>query len=180
MKDEVGLFPKPVGHFCLLPSAFFLMAALVTPVLAQPAGKASVADVALYQGADRAQRLIEGAKKEGSLSVYTSATVEDMAVITSAFEKKHGVKVEIVTGITTEWVAKLMAAGPYNPPFDVIVGNEPPLPLPRERGFFDKRNEAFASNIKTVYPKAVIGDSGVVLFWSRIGLAYRTDLVKLA
>ena len=95
------------------------------------------------------------------------------------FEKKHNVKVEIVTGITTEWVAKLMAAGPDNPPFDVIVGNEPPLPLPRERGFFDKRNEALAPNIKTVYPKALVGDSAVVLFWSRIGLAYRTDLVKL-
>ncbi len=95
------------------------------------------------------------------------------------FEKAHNVKVEIVTGITTEWVAKLMAAGPDNPPIDVIVGNEPPLPLPRERGFFDKRNDALAPNIKNVYPKALVGDSGVVLFWSRIGLAYRTDLVKL-
>ncbi len=95
------------------------------------------------------------------------------------FEKKHNAKIEIVTGITTEWVAKLMAAGPDNPPFDVIVGNEPPLPLPRERGFFDKRNETAAPNIKTVYPKALLGDSAVVLFWSRIGLAYRTDQVKL-
>lgn len=94
------------------------------------------------------------------------------------FEKKHNVKVEIVTGITTEWVAKLMAAGPDNPPFDVIVGNEPPLPIPRERGFFDKRNEALAPNVKQVYDKALVGDTGVVLFWSRIGLAYRTDLVK--
>src|SRR5215510_10749896 len=40
--------------------------------------------------------------------------------LTEPFEKKHNVKVEIVTGITTEWVAKLMAAGPENPPFDVI------------------------------------------------------------
>ena len=30
--------------------------------------------------------------------------------LTEPFEKKHNVKVEIVTGITTEWVAKLMAA----------------------------------------------------------------------
>ena len=52
------------------------------------------------------------------------------------FEKKHGVKVEIVTGITTEWVAKLLAAGPDNPPFDVVFGNEPPFPIPRARGFF--------------------------------------------
>ena len=91
------------------------------------------------------------------------------------FEKKHGVKVEIVTGITTEWVAKLMAAGPDNPPFDVVMGNEPPFPIPRERGFFEKRNEALAPNIKNVYPKALVGDTSLALFWSRIGLAYRTD-----
>jgi iron(III) transport system substrate-binding protein len=71
--------------------------ALVIPApgLAQAPAKASVADVALYQGADRTQRLIEGARKEGSLSVYTSATVEDMAVVTTAFEKKYGVKVKV-------------------------------------------------------------------------------------
>ena len=63
------------------------------------------------------------------------------------FEKKHGVKVEVVTGITTEWVAKLLAAGPDNPPYDVVFGNEPAFPIPRERGFFDKRNEALAPNI---------------------------------
>ena len=91
------------------------------------------------------------------------------------FEKQHGVKVEIVTGITTEWVAKLMATGPDNPPFDVVMGNEPPFPIPRERGFFDKRNEALAPNIKNVYPKALVGDTSLAIFWARIGLAYRTD-----
>jgi putative spermidine/putrescine transport system substrate-binding protein len=94
------------------------------------------------------------------------------------FEKKHGVKVEIVTGISTEWVAKLMAAGPDNPPFDVIMGNEPPFPIPRERGFFEPRNVVLAPNIRNVYDKALIGDTSVALFWSRIGLAYRSDLVK--
>ncbi len=77
------------------------------------------------------------------------------------FEKKHGVKVEIVTGITTEWVAKLLAAGPDNPPYDVVFGNEPAFPIPRERGFFEKRNEALAPNIKNLYPKALIGDTSL-------------------
>src|SRR5438067_5849684 len=92
------------------------------------------------------------------------------------FEKKHGVKVEIVTGITTEWVAKLLAAGPDNPPYDVVFGNEPAFPIPRERGFFEKRNEALAPNIKNLYPKALIGDTSLAMFWGRIGLAYRTDM----
>ena len=50
------------------------------------------ADIATYQGADRTQKLVEGAKKEGTLTIYTSATTEDMAALTSAFEKKFGVK----------------------------------------------------------------------------------------
>ena len=91
------------------------------------------------------------------------------------FEKKHNVKVEVVTGITTEWVAKLLAAGPDNPPYDVVFGNEPAFPIPRERGFFEKRNETLAPNIKNLYPKALIGDSSLAMFWGRIGLAYRTD-----
>jgi putative spermidine/putrescine transport system substrate-binding protein len=92
------------------------------------------------------------------------------------FEKKHNVKVEVVTGISTEWVAKLMAAGPDNPPFDVLFGNEPAFPIPRERGFFDKRNDTLAPNIKNLYPKALIGDTSLAMFWGRIGLAYRTDM----
>ena len=96
-------------------------------------------------------------------------------VLVEPFEKKHGVKVEVVTGITTEWVAKLMAAGPDNPPFDVVFGNEPAFPIPRERGFFDKRNDTLAPNIKNLYPKALIGDTSLAMFWGRIGLTYRTD-----
>ena len=86
--------------FRLSPLAFRHVAAAMTlvvaPVLAQAQGKPpSVADIALYQGADRAQRLIEGAKKEGVVNVYTSATVEDMSILTGTFEKKHGIKVNV-------------------------------------------------------------------------------------
>src|SRR5262249_37141873 len=80
------------------------------------------------------------------------------------FEKQHGVKVELVTGITTEWVAKLMAGGPDHPVFDLVMGNEPPLPIPRERGFFEPRNVALAPNIKNVYDKALIGDTSLAIF----------------
>jgi len=97
-------------------------------------------------------------------------------VLVEPFEKKHNVKVDIVTGITTEWVAKMLAAGPDNPPYDVVFGNEPAFPIPRERGFFDKRNETLAPNIKNLYPKALIGDTSLAMFWGRIGLAYRTDM----
>ena len=42
------------------------------------------ADVAAYAGADRAERLIAGAKREGMLTVYTSAAIDDMALVAAA------------------------------------------------------------------------------------------------
>src|SRR5262245_46365614 len=73
----------------MLGLAFSVLLALgATPASAQ-------ADIATYQGPDRMQRLIEGAKKEGRLTIYTSATVDDMAVLTAAFEKKYGIKASV-------------------------------------------------------------------------------------
>ena len=53
------------------------------------------AEVASYVGADRTEKLIAGARKAGTVTVYTSANLEDMAVLTSVFEKKYGVKVRV-------------------------------------------------------------------------------------
>lgn len=39
------------------------------------------------------QRLVEGAKKEGELTLYQSAPIEDLAPIIDAFTKKYGIKV---------------------------------------------------------------------------------------
>jgi ABC-type Fe3+ transport system substrate-binding protein len=54
--------------------------------------------LASYAGADRMEKLIAGAKKEGSVAVYSSAAMDDMAAIIAAFEKKYGVKVRLWRG----------------------------------------------------------------------------------
>jgi len=64
-------------------------------VLGQIKPNATAADVALYAGPDRLQKLTEGAKKEGALELYTSAQSVDLGAVTSAFEKKYGVKVNM-------------------------------------------------------------------------------------
>jgi iron(III) transport system substrate-binding protein len=67
--------------------------------LAAAQGRVSTAaDISAYAGPDRTERLMAGAKKEGTVTVYTSANVDDMAVLTSAFEKKYGVKVRVWRG----------------------------------------------------------------------------------
>jgi iron(III) transport system substrate-binding protein len=53
------------------------------------------ADVALYAGADRTQRLIEGAKKEGVVSLYASAPPDDLSALVNAFTRKFDLKVRL-------------------------------------------------------------------------------------
>src|SRR4051812_3938222 len=76
-----------------LAAACGLAAAL--PSGAQVKAGATAADVAAYAGPDRAQKLLEGAKKEGELTIYTSAQSDDMGALVSAFEKKYGIKVSV-------------------------------------------------------------------------------------
>jgi iron(III) transport system substrate-binding protein len=78
-------------QICLIPIALVAVAAIAASAQVKPG--ATAADVALYTGADRMEKLIAGAKKEGSVSVYTSIQTTDLAKLSSVFEKKYGVKV---------------------------------------------------------------------------------------
>jgi iron(III) transport system substrate-binding protein len=49
----------------------------------------------LYRGADRDQRLLENARREGVVVLYTSLAPSESGPLSQAFEKKHGVKVEL-------------------------------------------------------------------------------------
>ncbi|HET9822229.1 MAG TPA: extracellular solute-binding protein [Burkholderiaceae bacterium] len=72
-----------------------LLAALAALPLAARSQDAAARnrEIYLYKGADREARLLEGAKKEGQLSLYTSLNTKDSAPITETFEKRYGVKV---------------------------------------------------------------------------------------
>jgi iron(III) transport system substrate-binding protein len=78
----------------LLALACMLAAWPCSSAFAQGPASTSAA-AALYVGADRTEKLIAGAKKAGTVTVYTSANTEDMAVLGDAFEKKYGVKVRV-------------------------------------------------------------------------------------
>ncbi|MGH9257329.1 MAG: ABC transporter substrate-binding protein [Vicinamibacterales bacterium] len=52
-------------------------------------------DLAVYEGADRLQRLIDGAKREGEITIYTSAQTTDLGPVVEAYEKKYGIKASI-------------------------------------------------------------------------------------
>ncbi len=88
----------------------------------------SISGIALYEGSDRQQRLLEGAKKEGQLTVYTSMPVEDITVLTQAFEKKYGVKIKLWRASSQSVVQKIITetrGGKFD--FDVVEANGPKL-----------------------------------------------------
>ncbi|HET9822228.1 MAG TPA: extracellular solute-binding protein [Burkholderiaceae bacterium] len=68
-------------------------ASLAVPSVWAQAPRSVMADLAGYTGADRTQRLVDGARKEGPLSIYTSAQSDDMGAVVAGFEKKYGLKV---------------------------------------------------------------------------------------
>src|SRR6202023_3663124 len=77
---------------------FRLLAIVVCLFVANAASAETIADIASLSGPDRTQRLIDGAKKEGVVSLYSSAVTDDSNAIAAAFEKKYGVKVQLWRG----------------------------------------------------------------------------------
>src|SRR5256885_8423895 len=70
----------------------FMAPALVAAAFHLPAQAQSAADLALYQGPDRQERLLAAAKQEGELSVYH--VYPNLTVMMDAFSKKYGIKVK--------------------------------------------------------------------------------------
>src|SRR5438445_1398121 len=114
----------------------------------------AVSDIALYGGADRSARLVEGARKEGSLNLYTSLTVEDMAALNGAFEAKHGVKVRMWRATSDKVVQRVLSeakAGRYE--LDIVETNAPPLESLHREGILQRvRSPQHAELIAAALP----------------------------
>jgi iron(III) transport system substrate-binding protein len=85
--------------------------------LSLPVQAQSVAELAAYSGADRTQRLIDGARKENTLMIYSSMTVADMGALIAAFQAKYGVKAQHWRGSSEDIrnrVTREYAAGRYD------------------------------------------------------------------
>jgi iron(III) transport system substrate-binding protein len=120
-------------YFFVVPLACCFAAAASGAMAQEP--KSALPALAQYEGADRAQRLAEGARREGVLNLYTSLTVDDMAVLNGAFEKKYGVKVRMWRAASDKVVQRTIAenrASRYE--VDVIELNAPSLEILRREG----------------------------------------------
>ncbi|HET9580705.1 MAG TPA: extracellular solute-binding protein, partial [Usitatibacter sp.] len=62
-----------------------------------------------YAGPDREAKLVEQAKKEGTLVLYTSLAPTESKPLAEAFEKKHGVKVELWRALSDKVLQRVIA-----------------------------------------------------------------------
>jgi iron(III) transport system substrate-binding protein len=112
------------------PRVAVLVAALplAFPAHAQIKPNATTADVGLYAGADRLQKLIEGAKKEGELNLYTSAQADDIGAVAAAYEKKYGIRVSMWRSSSEKVLQRALAEARANRhAMDVAETNGPEM-----------------------------------------------------
>src|SRR5437879_13773237 len=73
------------------------LGAAVSPGFALAQGKdaARNREIYLYNGADREKKILEGARREREVVVYTSLNLKDSVPIVEVFERKYGVNVQL-------------------------------------------------------------------------------------
>jgi len=115
--------------------ALVVAATVVAATLSVKAQAPRLADIAAYDGPDREKRLVEGAKREGELMLYSSIPVEDIAVLTAAFDKKYGVKVKVWRSDSEGFLQRIVnEAKGRRYEVDVMAGASSAVePLHRER-----------------------------------------------
>jgi iron(III) transport system substrate-binding protein len=68
---------------------------LITACSKEVEKKLANEDIFLYQGPDRDQKVIDQARQEGVVSIYTSMTLIDWEQIARAFERKYDIKTKV-------------------------------------------------------------------------------------
>ena len=85
-------------------------------------------EVYRYKGADREARLVEQARKEGTVVLYTSLAPTESKPLAEAFEKRYGVKVELWRALSDKVVQRVISEGQANRhSVDVVETNGPEM-----------------------------------------------------
>lgn len=153
-------------------SLALLLAGLHATALAQTG---TARELALYQGADRQERLLEAAKKEGALTVYH--VYPGLPNVMAAFTKKYGIKVKtwragseaVLQRITTE-------ARSGRSEVDIVQNNAPENEALHREKLLQEVNSPY---FKDLVPQAAPAHrewAGITLdIWTA---AYNTNVVR--
>jgi iron(III) transport system substrate-binding protein len=132
-----------------------LAAALATCAFAGAAFAQTVAELAAYDKPDREQKLAAGAKKEGELSIYTSAQSDDMGALVKAFEAKYpGIKVTMWRSSSEKVLQRaVQEARASRNTMDVAETNGPELEAMHREKIVEKMSSPY---LKDLIPQAIM------------------------
>jgi iron(III) transport system substrate-binding protein len=151
-----------------------LAAVLMGQALAQRAPDASLLQ---YQGADRAERLLAAAQKEGTFTLYTTFAEKDLPALIGPFEKKYGIKVVVWRAGTDKVLQRTLseaAARRYE--VDAIHFGSPEMEaLHREKILQPVRSPYFRELIPGAVPAHREWVATLLSVWVQ---AYNTNLIK--
>jgi len=153
--------------------------AACTGAMALPAAAQDMAQIAAYKGADREQKLAAAAKKEGALTIYTSAQSNDIGALVEPFEKKYGIKVTVWRSSSENVLQRVVTeARARRYTVDVVETNGPELEAIAREKLFQPVDSPYLADIM---PEAKRPHGGWV--GTRLNVfvqAYNTGAVKKA
>ena len=83
-----------------------------------------------YRGVDRDARLIERAKQEGTVVLYTSLAPAESRPLAAAFEKKHGIRVDLWRALSDKVLQRTITeANGRRHAVDVVETNSPEMEM---------------------------------------------------
>ena len=160
--------------------ARFVCAALLTAVAGAWA-QAPGPNQAIYsfKGAERDKRLLERARQEGTLSLYTSMAPTESGPLAEAFEKKTGVKVNVWRTLSDGVVQRVLSeARAKRHVVDVIETNGPEMEsLAREQVLAEFHSPYLVDLPADIIPKHGLWVPDRLNFFV---VAYNTNKVKAA
>ena len=135
------------------------------------------ATLSALKGPERLQRLVEGAKKEGLVSIYTSMPVDDITALTSVFEQKYGVKSKVWRSGSEKILQRgLLEAKASRYEVDVFETNGPELEVLSREKILQQSN---APGLVDLIPQAIPAHREWIA--TRLNIftcAYNTKLVR--
>lgn len=154
-------------------------AALLASAQSQPSAPGPHQGVYLYKGADREARLVERAKQEGTVTVYTSLAPTEAAPLVEVFEKKYGIKVQMWRAVSGSVMQRaLTESRGKRHAVDVVETNGPEMEsLAREGVLSEFHSPHFDDLPAHIIPKHGLWIPDRLNFFV---VAYNTNKVKAA
>lgn len=133
--------------------------------------------LATYEGADRLQRIVEAAKKEGMLTLYTTIAEKDLPAVIKPFETKYGIKVVVWRAGTDKVLQRTLAeAAAKRDEVDVVHFGSPEMEaLSREKVLMAVKSPTYKDLTPGSVPAHQQWAATLLSVWVQ---AYNTNLIK--